>query len=144
MKPSRRIPIRRCQGTRGRHRPRLGFDQQRRVSVPSLICETITSIGIVAQARVSEDRRVAFGAGFPSGYGAAGKARSVIQIWMWGGPAHLDTFDPKPKPATTTAVLEQSIATNVAGVRICELLPLLAKQPTILHHSQHDPRHQRP
>ena len=23
-------------------------------------------------------------------------ARSVIQIWMWGGPSHLDTFDPKP------------------------------------------------
>ena len=26
----------------------------------------------------------------------AGKAKSVIQIWMWGGPSHLDTFDPKP------------------------------------------------
>ena len=25
------------------------------------------------------------------------KAKSVIQIWMWGGPSHLDTFDPKPK-----------------------------------------------
>jgi len=24
------------------------------------------------------------------------KAKSVIQIWMWGGPSHLDTFDPKP------------------------------------------------
>ena len=24
------------------------------------------------------------------------KAKAVIQIWMWGGPAHLDTFDPKP------------------------------------------------
>jgi hypothetical protein len=24
------------------------------------------------------------------------RARAVIQIWMWGGPAHLDTFDPKP------------------------------------------------
>jgi hypothetical protein len=23
-------------------------------------------------------------------------AKAVIQIWMWGGPAHLDTFDPKP------------------------------------------------
>ena len=26
----------------------------------------------------------------------AAKAKSVIQIWMWGGPSHLDTFDPKP------------------------------------------------
>ena len=25
------------------------------------------------------------------------KAKSVIQIWMWGGPSHLDTFDPKPE-----------------------------------------------
>ena len=24
------------------------------------------------------------------------KAKSVIQIWMWGGPTHLDTFDMKP------------------------------------------------
>ena len=24
------------------------------------------------------------------------KAKSVIQIWMWGGPCHIDTFDPKP------------------------------------------------
>ena len=21
---------------------------------------------------------------------------TFLQIWMWGGPAHLDTFDPKP------------------------------------------------
>ena len=25
------------------------------------------------------------------------KAKAVIQIWMWGGPPHLDTFDPKPE-----------------------------------------------
>jgi hypothetical protein len=24
-----------------------------------------------------------------------GKAKSVIQIWLWGGPCHIDTFDPK-------------------------------------------------
>jgi hypothetical protein len=22
--------------------------------------------------------------------------RSVIEIWVWGGPSHLETFDPKP------------------------------------------------
>src|SRR5687767_13245121 len=26
----------------------------------------------------------------------AGRAKSVIQIWLWGGPCHIDTFDPKP------------------------------------------------
>ena len=25
------------------------------------------------------------------------KAKAVIQIWMWGGAGHLDTFDPKPE-----------------------------------------------
>jgi hypothetical protein len=57
------------------------------------------------------------------------KAKSVIQIWMWGGPAHLDTFDPKPEAGNDyCGPLNSPVATNVAGVRICELLPLLAKQ----------------
>src|SRR6185437_9139587 len=25
-----------------------------------------------------------------------GSARSVLFVWLWGGPAHLDTWDPKP------------------------------------------------
>ena len=60
---------------------------------------------------------------------AAGKAKSVIQIWMWGGPSHLDSFDPKPEAGNDyCGQLTSPIATNVAGIRICELLPLLAKQ----------------
>ncbi len=57
------------------------------------------------------------------------KAKSVIQIWMWGGPPHLDTFDPKPDAGTAyCGPLDKPIPTNVEGVRICQLLPLLAKQ----------------
>jgi hypothetical protein len=57
------------------------------------------------------------------------KAKSVIQIWMWGGPSHLDTFDPKPDAGYDyCGPLNHPIATNVEGIRICELLPLLAKQ----------------
>jgi len=56
------------------------------------------------------------------------KAKSVIQIWLWGGPAHLDTFDPKPEAGSDyTGPLDKPIATNVDGIRICELLPMLAK-----------------
>lgn len=56
------------------------------------------------------------------------KAKSVIQIWMWGGPAHLDTFDPKPEAGVGyCGPLNSPIATNVDGIRIGELLPLLAK-----------------
>jgi len=61
--------------------------------------------------------------------GARAKAKSVIQIWMWGGPPHLDTFDPKPDAGNDyCGPLNKPIETNVPGVRICELLPFLAKQ----------------
>ena len=57
------------------------------------------------------------------------KAKSVIQVWLWGGPSHLDTFDPKPAAGNDyTGPLNTALATNVAGIQIGELLPLLAKQ----------------
>lgn len=69
--------------------------------------------------------------GCGSSFGAAGgaKAKSVIQIWMWGGPAHLDTFDPKPEAGNDyCGSLSKPIETNIKGIRIGELMPLLAKQ----------------
>jgi len=66
------------------------------------------------------------GAGVPRG---PAKAKSVIQIWMWGGPPHLDTFDPKPAAGYDyCGPLNHPIPTNVEGIVIGELLPLLAKQ----------------
>ena len=57
------------------------------------------------------------------------KAKSVIQIWMWGGPCHLDTFDPKPEAGQDyTGPLTKAIETNVSGIRINESLPKLAQQ----------------
>ncbi|MBI3909426.1 MAG: DUF1501 domain-containing protein, partial [Armatimonadetes bacterium] len=57
------------------------------------------------------------------------RARAIIQIWMWGGPCHLDTFDPKPDAGYDyCGPLNKPISTNVDGIRICELLPLLAQQ----------------
>ena len=56
-------------------------------------------------------------------------AKAVIQVWLWGGPSHLDTFDPKPEAgADYCGQFSHPIETNVPGIRICELLPLLAKQ----------------
>ena len=58
-----------------------------------------------------------------------GKAKSVIQIWMWGGPSHLDTFDPKPDAGNDyCGPYTKPVETIVSGMRINELLPLLAKQ----------------
>ncbi|HNX35277.1 MAG TPA: DUF1501 domain-containing protein [Kiritimatiellia bacterium] len=56
-------------------------------------------------------------------------AKAVIQIWMWGGPSHLDTFDPKPDAGNDyCGPLNAPIPTAVAGMRIGQLLPLLAKR----------------
>jgi len=60
---------------------------------------------------------------------AQAKAKAVIQIWLWGGPAHLDTFDPKPDAGNDyCGPLNHPIDTNVPGIRIGELLPELAKR----------------
>ncbi len=65
----------------------------------------------------------------PATQPVAGKAKAVIQVWLWGGPPHLDTFDPKPEAGEEySGPLRNPIATNVPGIRICELLPLLAQQ----------------
>ncbi len=57
------------------------------------------------------------------------KAKSVIQLWMGGGPPHLVTFDPKPQAGEDyCGPYRKPIETNVPGIRIGEKLPLLAKQ----------------
>ncbi|MDO4575613.1 MAG: DUF1501 domain-containing protein [Planctomycetia bacterium] len=56
-----------------------------------------------------------------------GKAKSVIQIWMWGGPSHLETFDPKPEAGKDyCGAWDAPLETNVPGIRISQSLPQLA------------------
>ncbi len=58
-----------------------------------------------------------------------GKAKSVIQLWMWGGPPHTDTFDPKPDAGSDySGPLNHPMRTNVDGLMISELMPNLSKQ----------------
>jgi hypothetical protein len=64
-----------------------------------------------------------------SGPVAKARAKAVIQIWMWGGPSHIDTFDPKPSAGYDyCGPLSKTAPTNVSGIQIGELLPELAKQ----------------
>jgi Protein of unknown function (DUF1501). len=62
-------------------------------------------------------------------YGQAkdGHAKAVIQIWLSGGPSHLDTFDPKPEAPEDYRGPLKAIETNVSGIRISEWMPRLAK-----------------
>ena len=53
-------------------------------------------------------------------------ARSVVEIWLAGGPSQLETFDPKPEAPSDYANSLKSIRTN-AGFDIHEWLPKLAR-----------------
>jgi uncharacterized protein (DUF1501 family) len=53
------------------------------------------------------------------------KARSVIQIALWGGMTQFETFDPKPNASFRSPF--KAIPTNVPGIQVCELMPRLAK-----------------
>ena len=55
-------------------------------------------------------------------------AKSVIEIWIWGGPSQLETFDPKPDAPKEYNNSLKAIPTNVPGIQISEMLPKLARQ----------------
>ncbi len=57
----------------------------------------------------------------------SGKARSVILLDLFGGPSHLDTFDPKPAAPPEVRGEFSAIATSLPGVQVCEHLPRLAR-----------------
>ncbi|MEK6257722.1 MAG: DUF1501 domain-containing protein [Planctomycetota bacterium] len=62
----------------------------------------------------------------PTAAHGAGRSKSVIMIWMRGGPSHIDSFDMKPDAPAEVRGEFQPIPTNVSGIQICEHLPLLA------------------
>lgn len=63
-----------------------------------------------------------------AGQQVVGRAKSVLLLWLWGGPAHLDTFDPKPNAPLEFRGPFSPIPTKVTGLRIGELFPKLAQQ----------------
>lgn len=60
--------------------------------------------------------------------GDAQRAKSVLFIFLFGGPSQIDTFDLKPEAPADFRGEFRPIATNVPGIEICEHLPLLAQQ----------------
>lgn len=57
-----------------------------------------------------------------------GKAKSCILVFMEGGPAHQDLWDMKPDAPEQVRGEFRPITSTLAGVPVCEHLPLLAKQ----------------
>ncbi|MGH7137095.1 MAG: DUF1501 domain-containing protein, partial [Pirellulales bacterium] len=57
-----------------------------------------------------------------------GRAKSCILLFMWGGPAHQDTWDLKPEAPVEIRGEFKPIATRVPGIHVCEHLPQLAQR----------------
>jgi hypothetical protein len=58
---------------------------------------------------------------------SAGQGKSVIMIWLRGGPSHIDSYDMKPGAPAEVRGEFRPIPTNVPGIEICEHMPLQAQ-----------------
>src|SRR4030095_10280078 len=56
-----------------------------------------------------------------------GKAKSVIMVYLQGGPSHLDLWDPKENVPDNVRSEFNAIPTRVPGVQFTEILPKLAQ-----------------
>jgi len=76
------------------------------------------------------------------------RAKSVILLFMWGGPSHIDTWDPKPYAPVEIRGQFKAVSTAVPGIQISEHFPELAKrakQYAIVRSMSHtDPAHLSP
>jgi len=59
--------------------------------------------------------------------GIKGSHKSVIMVFLAGGPPHMDMFDLKPEAPAGIRGEYKPISTNVAGLDICEYMPRLAR-----------------
>ena len=59
--------------------------------------------------------------------GLTPRVKSVIFLFQWGGPSHIDMFDLKPDAPDAIRGPFKSIASSVPGVPICEHLPKVGR-----------------
>ncbi|RLS54126.1 MAG: DUF1501 domain-containing protein, partial [Planctomycetota bacterium] len=65
--------------------------------------------------------------GLASGGGAGwGKAKSIILVYLQGGPSHLDLWDPKENVPDNVKSVFKPIDTKLPGIKVTELLPNIA------------------
>ena len=69
------------------------------------------------RSRASAAEAIANTAAAPATFG---RAKSCILLFMWGGPAHQDTWDLKPAAPAEIRGEFKPIATKVPGIQICE------------------------
>src|SRR5262245_7503925 len=63
----------------------------------------------------------------PTGGPGFGKAKSVILVYLQGGPSHLDLWDPKDNVPDNVRSVFKAIPTKTPGALVTEILPKFAQ-----------------
>jgi hypothetical protein len=80
----------------------------------------VTLADLLAWQKASASSQVSGGPGW-------NKAKSVILLYLQGGPSHLDLWDPKDNVPDNVRSVFKAIPTKLPGVRVTEVLPRLAQ-----------------
>jgi len=104
-----------CDGFSRRAILRVGSSALAGLSLPTLLQNS-------ARGAEVSDEEARYGG---KGYGAA---KSVIMLYLQGGPSHLDLWDPKTGVPENVKSMFAPIDTTIPGVQFTELMPQLAQQ----------------
>src|SRR4026209_373211 len=105
-------PVRTCEGFSRRELMRIGGAALLGLNLPEFF-----SWKASAASRKNDQPIQAFGA-----------AKSVIMLFLQGGPSHIDIWDPKPDAPANIRGEFKAIKTKVDGIQVSETMPMLADQ----------------
>src|SRR5436853_2703171 len=106
-------PVKLCSGFSRRELLRIGGLSALGLSLPQVMAGNVWGSPTAAPGILPTDK-------------SFGKAKSVIFLWLAGGPPQHETFDPKPEAPAEIRGPFKPIHTTVPGVHFCELLPRCA------------------
>ena len=87
---------------------------------------TCSGLGRRSFLQLASSTLLALGAPVGSRASQPAKAKSVIFVFLWGAPSHLDTCDPKPEAPVEYRGPFGVIPTRTPGMYFTELLPQIA------------------
>lgn len=86
------------------------------------------SLGTLLELQAANARAVAVDGVKAGGRPGWGNAKSIIMVYLQGGPSHLDLWDPKDNVPDNVKSAFKAIDTKVPGIQVTEVLPKLAQQ----------------
>jgi hypothetical protein len=99
---------------------------------PSAACDGISRRELLRAGVLLAGSAAVSAGSSPAAIAASGRsaapAQAVILLDLYGGPSHIDTFDPKPDAPEGIRGEFGTIPTVLPGIRICEHLPQLARR----------------